>query len=161
MKKKVKHVQKYKRFKFMQNSTHYTVLLHWNFSWREFEWHLTFLFLALETDLRKSHSWWWRFCLVLLMQVQEQELQHLLSPLSHLLPGMDTIAICCSQCPFLTTRNGPRYSFPFIYASVYTIVIVQLLGFLRKRLPPPFTLISHNRAVYLEELQSNYRKKIN
>lgn len=148
----------------MQNSNHSTILLYWSFSLKEFEWHLTFLFLALETDLRKSHSSWWR-CFVLCYSCKcSNSSWNTCSPLwVTLFLEWTQLPYVCSQCTLLIACNVLRFPPPPLYLCFCLqhcdSLAFRLWGFfLRKRSLPPFTLISHNRAVHLEDLQSNYRK---
>lgn len=94
----------------MQNSSHYTILLYWSFSLKEFEWHLTFLFLALETDLRKSHSSWWR-CFVLCYSCKcSNSSWNTCSPLwVTLFLEWTQLPYVCSQCTLLPACNVLRF----------------------------------------------------
>lgn len=111
----------------------------------KFEWHLNFLFLALDTNLRKSPSCWWR-CFVLCYSCKcSNSSWNFCSPLKSPCSCDGYIAICVLTGHFSDSLQPSEIFFPFIYASVYITVgslAFWLWHFLR-RLLPPFTLISH------------------
>lgn len=123
-KKEVMHTQKYRRFKFMQNSNQFTIFLYWNVSSK--------VWMASEFSVSGSGNQFKKislllmelFCLVLLMQVQQQQLRLLFSPQFPLFLQWTHCQMCAH---FLTPWNLLRYFLSFIYASV--CITVSSLAF--------------------------------